>query len=81
MILAPADLRRFLLHTTGASYVHPKSIRVDFIENEHGAISCHTCSKVIVFPRGVFSDTQESYHHFCLAVSSVMENELDFNTV
>ena len=51
------------MHCTGSAYTHPHSIWVDFIDGDtYGAISVHTCDKLIMFPREVF--TEESYEMF-----------------
>ena len=54
---------KFLTHCTGSIYPHP---RVDLIEGDTvGAISAHTCDKLITFPRGVFTELEDSYTLFC----------------
>ena len=51
---------RFLLHTTGSDIARKKSIRVEFMQDDHGMICAHTCAKLVILPRGVFTDT-DSY--------------------
>ena len=73
-------LKQFLLHVTGASYPSNKSVRVDFLDEDgHGAITAHTCSKVISFPRGVFGD--DAFEFFKSALESVITSRFHFNTV
>ena len=66
----PIVLKKFLTHCTGSTYPHPNSIRVDFLGDNYGAISAHTCDKLIMFPRGVF--TNESYQLFYDSLMAVI---------
>ena len=49
----------FLLHCTGSAVPRHKTILVQFSAvDEYGTISSHTCDKVIIFPRGVFVESE-----------------------
>ena len=78
------ELRAFVLHVTGKSIPAKKSIQVDFMDGgDDGAISAHTCSSLITFPRGMIStDDSKSYDFFKTALTTVMSSpgELSFNT-
>ena len=71
------------MHITGKLVVANKSIEVNFMDGD--AITAHTCSNQIVFPRGAFTDTTESFEIFAAglkAVTSVSaQSPLSFNTV
>ena len=49
----------------------------------HGAIAALTCDKLLVFPKGVFADTNESFLTFKSALIAVVGSDADmtFNTV
>ena len=71
------ELKDFLNHVTGTTAVFKESIKIDF--DDIGAISAHTCSNLLVFPRGAFVDTQESYSLFKMAMKSFISAPLTFN--
>ena len=52
MFLSFLALRLFLLHTTGSDIARKKSIRVEFMQDDHGMICAHTCAKLVILPRG-----------------------------
>ena len=58
---------------------------MDFVDGEEvGAITAHTCANTIIFPRGVFVDTSESYELFREAMKAVIglpAFNLEFNMV
>lgn len=66
-------------------FPQPKTIHVQFIEaDENGAISAHTCDKLIVFPNGLFENNDESYLQFKSALLAVIDANMcgmTFNTV
>ena len=75
-------LKRFLLHSTGSIFPHPNTIRVEFSDLDvHGAIAAHTCDKLLVFPKGVFEDTDQSFLTFKSALMAVVGSDMTFNTV
>ncbi len=45
-------------------------------EDTYGAITAHTCSRVISFPRGL-----DSFENFSLALEAVITSQLSYNTV
>ena len=67
----------FLMHVTGKTTVKKKSIEVDFME-ESTAITAHTCSNLLVFPRNssMFTDTEESFSNFNAALTAVVLSRL-----
>ena len=70
------------MHVTGKLTVSKKSISVKFIDSDDvGAITTHTCSNEIIFPRGFVSDEKESYHNFCATIKSVTRDKSSFNMV
>ena len=72
-------LEKFLLYSTGAVYPQPNSIRIRFMDDDqHGAITSHTCSKVLVFPSNLFA---ESYEVFSASLTAVISSDNSFNTV
>ena len=80
------ELSAFVMHITGKLVVVKKSIQVEFMDGDDaGAIVAHTCSSQIVFPRGAFSDTEESFQTFTMALKAVVavsvESPLSFNLV
>ena len=69
-----------LCHITGASVAYKKSIKLDFMgEDDVGVFSAHTCSNTIVFPRGCFADTSESFALFKVAMKSLISSPPSFN--
>ena len=68
---------------TGATVAEKNSIQLDFFDSDgYGTISALTCSRVVMFPRGVFSNDSESYEKFKLAMIAVTgASPLSFNTV
>ena len=74
-------LKKLLIHCTGSSYPHPNSIRVDFVEEDvYGTITAHTCDRVITFPKGVFTESEESSILFKSSFLAVIGVDT-FNTV
>ena len=72
-------LEEFLVFVTGSIHPRPHSIQVQFIDDDdigQGAITAHTCSKIIMFPQCVFS----TYELFSSALNSVIGGST-FNTV
>ena len=47
------------------------------------AITGHTCSNLIIFPRGWLVDSEESFEAFCAAMKTVIHgsSSLSFNMV
>ena len=87
-LLTPShlELTAFVMHITGKLVVTKKSIQVEFMDGDDaGAIVAHTCSSEIVFPRGAFSDSKESFETFTMALKAVInvsvESPLSFNMV
>ena len=72
--------RRFVLCITGS--VSPGIIEISFLdEDEYGAISVHTCSKEIHFPRTIFAnEDEETYKMFSNSLMAVIDSKT-FNTV
>lgn len=64
------------MHVTGKIVVKPRSIKVNFTDSDGqsaAAISAHTCSNEITFPRDfIENDTAESYELFSSALEAVM---------
>ena len=75
------ELTSFLLFVTGKlTVMKKKSILVQFIDDDEGTITAHTCGSQIVFPRAVFS----SYNMFVMAMKAVIGVDAStacFNTV
>ena len=72
-------LEEFLVFVTGSIHPRHHSIQVQFIDDDdigQGAITAHTCSKIIMFPQCVFS----TYELFSSALNSVIGGNT-FNTV
>ena len=69
-------------HVTGKLHVVAKSIKVQFLDmgDEHGAITAHTCSYELIFPRGFVEDTEQSYEFFSVALRAICK-DLTFNIV
>lgn len=74
-----SELMAFLLHVTGKVVASTRSIQVDFLDDSE-AITAHTCSSLLVFPRGAFTD---SFEDFCAALKAVISNSssLSFNMI
>ena len=70
-----SELERFLLFATGKKTV--SKVQVDFLQDSD-AISAHTCSSLIVFPRNAMF---ESFDEFCTAFTAVVSATLIFNIV
>ena len=67
-------------HITGAELAMKKDVRVDFMEDDNGAIVAHTCSRLIILPRGIFTvDTSDAYQMFSSAMEAVLTGK-NFNT-
>jgi len=76
-----SELKAFLIHVTGKVMVSKRSIQVDFMDDSP-AISVHTCSGLLVLPRGAFMDSVESFENFCTAMNAVISSSpLSFNMV
>ena len=63
-------------HTTGSCFPMPNSIGIEV--DEVGAISAHTCSKVLRFPKNFFNDN--NYELFVSMMKAVIGQDT-FNTV
>jgi hypothetical protein len=70
-----SELERFLLFATGKMTV--SKVQVDFLQDSD-AISAHTCSSLIVFPRNAMFG---SFDEFCTAFTAVVSAKLNFNIV
>ena len=79
VVISFLELMAFLLHVTGKVMVSTRSIQVDFLDDSE-AITAHTCSSLIVFPRGAFTD---SFEAFCAALKAVISSSspLSFNMI
>lgn len=42
-------------HITGSTIAKPKTVKVEFMSDEQGAIFVSTCANVITLPRGVLT--------------------------
>ena len=82
VFLLNLDRKSFKRHVTGTTAINKKGIKVCFMEDEHGAITAQTCGNLIVFPRGIFTCTEDDYRRFKLALSCVIiPGKKSFNTV
>ena len=62
------ELQAFVMHVPVK-----KSIQMEFVGGDSiGAITAHTCSSQLMLPRGVFTDTEESYLSFAMTIKSVV---------
>lgn len=77
-LLISTELRAFLMYVTGKIMIAKKSIQVLFMDDSQ-AITAHTCSGLLVFPRGVF----RSYEDFSVALKAVVStrSSVSFNIV
>ena len=50
-------------------------------EDLYGAITAHTCGKLICFPKGAWDSSDESYYNFRQSIETVVTSELVFNSV
>ena len=58
-----------------------KDIRVDFMDDDNGAIVAHTCYWLIILPRGTFTvDSNDAYQTFSIALEAVLSGK-GFNTM
>ena len=73
-----AGLKALMRHITGSTIARKKSVQVDFLCDDHGVITAHTCANIIVLPRGVF--TSNSYELFKVAMKAVISGIKPFNT-
>ena len=67
-------------HITGSTVAKKKSVRVDFMFDDHGAITAHTCANMIVLPKDVFTSDSDSYELFKVAMKAVISGVKPFNT-
>ena len=67
-------LRKFLIYVTGLAY--PSCITVSIVDDDdHGAISAHTCSKELNIPHGSFSvDSEDVYSMFKTSLIAVIQS-------
>ena len=82
-LLSPG-LKAFLRHTTGSEIPRKPAIKVDFMQDEHGAITAHTCANTIILPRGTFMDeSEETMELFRVAMEATIQGgtKRAFNTV
>ena len=76
-----AGLRALMRHITGSTVAKRNSVKVEFMSDEHGVIFASTCANLIILPRGVFVDTEESYATFKMAISAaITAGSKPFNT-
>jgi hypothetical protein len=61
--------------------VKPKSIKVEFIDDEIGAIVARTCSNLFTFPRGACFEGEEEFAEVMNSVIEFNLKGLTFNTV
>ena len=66
------ERKAILRHITGSTITKKHHIRVDFMKDEHGAITAQTCGNLIILPRGAFSPTEVSYSTFKAAMKAVI---------
>lgn len=73
-----AELKSLVIFITGSNIVKRRSIKV---EDEVGSILARTCSKLIIFPRGLFKEEDEAFK-FADVMNSIIDwNGIKFNTV
>ena len=81
-IFVVTDLMIFLLHVTGSVVAKKKSIEVQFIEEEFGTVTAHTCTNTICFPSNLSGDSEPSFDDFSSLMKTVIDGVgLDYNTV